>query len=376
MHSIIGRRTPIISGDVAHTPSFELAFLTDTDDDREQARAALGNGVPVLLAHAARERDRQPVLRGHRLQRAADRAARRSSRRAGSWSPPPRSNGPTPTSTCRLAPITYAYVKTTFADLHDPRRPARQLRRRRRTTGRAATRPTSSPGPRATYESGHRPVPRHRCARRTWSASRCRLYFPGDPDPVDVPVEAGEVTIDRTAQARRRARIQIPWSLAAGIAAGLDMRALPLGRVRACSSAACDTRTARPSWCCSAGCGSRRSLGDARPGRRARAGRPHGPGPRRAVHGTVRRRRDAPRRRRDRHRPRRCSAPRSATTSRTTRPSPSPTSFYTGQRAEALTALEQSASGRKLLRRRRRFRVRLQGRPARRCGRSTPARTG
>jgi hypothetical protein len=49
VHSIIGRRTPIISGDVAHTPTFELLFLTETDADREQARACLGNGVPVLL---------------------------------------------------------------------------------------------------------------------------------------------------------------------------------------------------------------------------------------------------------------------------------------------------------------------------------------
>jgi hypothetical protein len=48
-HSIIGRRDPIISGDVAHTPTFELSFLTEHEVAREQARACLGNGVPVLL---------------------------------------------------------------------------------------------------------------------------------------------------------------------------------------------------------------------------------------------------------------------------------------------------------------------------------------
>lgn len=49
VHDILGRRTPIVSGDVANTPTFELAFLTDSDDSREKARATLGNGVPVLL---------------------------------------------------------------------------------------------------------------------------------------------------------------------------------------------------------------------------------------------------------------------------------------------------------------------------------------
>lgn len=49
IHSIIGRRTPIVSGDVAHTPTFELVVLTESDEDRLQARGTLGNGVPVLL---------------------------------------------------------------------------------------------------------------------------------------------------------------------------------------------------------------------------------------------------------------------------------------------------------------------------------------
>lgn len=49
VHDIVGRRTPIVTSDIANTPSFELALLTDTDLERDQARATLGNGVPVLL---------------------------------------------------------------------------------------------------------------------------------------------------------------------------------------------------------------------------------------------------------------------------------------------------------------------------------------
>jgi hypothetical protein len=48
-HEIITRRAPIVSSDIAHTPSFELSVLTETLDDRDQARSILGNGVPVLL---------------------------------------------------------------------------------------------------------------------------------------------------------------------------------------------------------------------------------------------------------------------------------------------------------------------------------------
>jgi hypothetical protein len=49
VHDVLGRRTPIVSSDVANTPTFELQFLTEDDASREQARATLGNGVPVLL---------------------------------------------------------------------------------------------------------------------------------------------------------------------------------------------------------------------------------------------------------------------------------------------------------------------------------------
>jgi hypothetical protein len=48
-HDIIARRDPIVSSDIAHTPSFALSFTTDTLGQRDQARALLGNGVPVLL---------------------------------------------------------------------------------------------------------------------------------------------------------------------------------------------------------------------------------------------------------------------------------------------------------------------------------------
>jgi hypothetical protein len=48
-HDVIARRDPIVSSDIAHTPSFDLTFTTDTLDERDQVRALLGNGVPVLL---------------------------------------------------------------------------------------------------------------------------------------------------------------------------------------------------------------------------------------------------------------------------------------------------------------------------------------
>jgi hypothetical protein len=60
-------------------------------------------------------------------------------------------------------------------------------------------------------------------------ASRCDLYFPGSSTPVTVPIEAGTVTNDRTAQVRRTGTVQIPWSLEAGEDLGVDLRTLPLG---------------------------------------------------------------------------------------------------------------------------------------------------
>jgi hypothetical protein len=59
-------------------------------------------------------------------------------------------------------------------------------------------------------------------------AAACQLVFP-DGQTADVPVEAGQVTIDRTARHRRTGQVQIPWSLNAGADLGLDLRTLPLG---------------------------------------------------------------------------------------------------------------------------------------------------
>jgi hypothetical protein len=48
-HYVLNRRTPIVTSDIARAPTFELALLTDTDLERRKTRAALGNGVPILL---------------------------------------------------------------------------------------------------------------------------------------------------------------------------------------------------------------------------------------------------------------------------------------------------------------------------------------
>ena len=58
-------------------------------------------------------------------------------------------------------------------------------------------------------------------------AAAAELIFPGTTETVSVPVEAGSITIDRTAQHRRTGTITIPWSLQADL--GVDIRTLPLG---------------------------------------------------------------------------------------------------------------------------------------------------
>lgn len=60
-------------------------------------------------------------------------------------------------------------------------------------------------------------------------AAKCELLFPGESESVEVAVEAGKVQIDRTAQNRRSATVQIPWSLQAGHDLGVDLRTLSLG---------------------------------------------------------------------------------------------------------------------------------------------------
>ncbi len=61
-------------------------------------------------------------------------------------------------------------------------------------------------------------------------ASEVELLFPSAPtSPVPVPVQGGNVRIDRTAQSRRAGTIEIPWSLKAGADLGVDLRTLTLG---------------------------------------------------------------------------------------------------------------------------------------------------
>lgn len=114
VHDILGRRTPIVSSDVANSPTFELGFLTDTDDERERARATLGNGVPVLL--------RTPPANGignlyfavtaWREQRIV-KAAREPARRFLATCV--QVERPDTTLYLPLAPATYQHVKDTFA---------------------------------------------------------------------------------------------------------------------------------------------------------------------------------------------------------------------------------------------------------------------
>jgi hypothetical protein len=49
VHDIIARRDPIVTSDIAHTPTFDLSVITETLAARDQTKSLLGNGVPVLL---------------------------------------------------------------------------------------------------------------------------------------------------------------------------------------------------------------------------------------------------------------------------------------------------------------------------------------
>ena len=49
VHYVLSRSDPIVTSDVATTPTFELVFYTLDDAGRDKARAALGNGQPLLL---------------------------------------------------------------------------------------------------------------------------------------------------------------------------------------------------------------------------------------------------------------------------------------------------------------------------------------
>lgn len=49
VHWILARRDPIVTSGLAHTATFEAAFLTETLAERDTARDALGNGTPLLF---------------------------------------------------------------------------------------------------------------------------------------------------------------------------------------------------------------------------------------------------------------------------------------------------------------------------------------
>lgn len=61
------------------------------------------------------------------------------------------------------------------------------------------------------------------------TASLCELWFPGEATAIEVPIVAGNVTIDRTSQNRRAGHVEIPWALQEGADLGVDLRTLPLG---------------------------------------------------------------------------------------------------------------------------------------------------
>jgi hypothetical protein len=49
VHRVLNRRAPVLTTLPAYTPSGELVVLTDTLDERDQMRAMLGNGYPILV---------------------------------------------------------------------------------------------------------------------------------------------------------------------------------------------------------------------------------------------------------------------------------------------------------------------------------------
>ena len=121
-------------------------------------------------------------------------------------------------------------------------------------------------------------------------AAACTLIFP-DGTTADVPVQAGNVRNDRTADSRRAGTIQIPWSLEAGADLGVDLRTLSLGGYAVVSRG---IRYADGSTeLVELGRLRVESVSVGHPGRvrESRAGRPDGAGPRRAVHRALRRRR-------------------------------------------------------------------------------------
>ena len=251
VHEIITRRDPIVTSDVAHTPAFELSFLTDIAGRPRPRQGDARQRRPRPAAHAARGRDRQPVLQRPRLPRAADRhraapspARRFVSRAARSQRPDPepvrpdRASPPTPTSRRTFA--TYAALKAGAPDydavLYDwagQRRVGhRPLAPRRRMRPASARVPRSRCGTSHVIAAAGRPVLPRRHRR------------PGRHRPGRGRVS---VTIDRTAQNRRSGSVRIPWSLQAGVRPRRRPPRPHARRLRPGQPRACATPTGRPS---------------------------------------------------------------------------------------------------------------------------------
>jgi hypothetical protein len=118
VHDVITRRDPIVTSDIAHTPNFELSFLTATDDERERARALLGNGIPVLLRTPPANGIGNLYLSvlGFREQRIVSPATVPDRRFTVTGRQVAR---PDPVLYQPIGFVTYDYVRTTFATYQD-----------------------------------------------------------------------------------------------------------------------------------------------------------------------------------------------------------------------------------------------------------------
>ena len=118
VHWILSRRTPIVTSDVANTPTFELALLTGSDEQREATRATLGNGVPVLLRTPPEDGigNLYFAVVGFTEQRITTLGTDPNRRFVVSAVQVER---PDPLLYVPLAPVTYAHVKAQFATYAD-----------------------------------------------------------------------------------------------------------------------------------------------------------------------------------------------------------------------------------------------------------------
>ena len=118
VHWILSRRPPIVSSDVANTPTFELSVLTGSDEQREQTRALLGNGVPVLLRTPPEDGigNLYFAVLGYTEQRLSTLGTVPARRFVVSSVQVER---PDPALYVPVAPVTYAHVKASFATYAD-----------------------------------------------------------------------------------------------------------------------------------------------------------------------------------------------------------------------------------------------------------------